>query len=174
MNILQLKQRVKSIWPYVLTVCVCTALFVLGLYQLEVLIVLNYKVVNNEFTYFGKEYPWWFVRDIAYTYTVVAYICSFVTSIFIRRETNEFVKILLLIQGIVVTTLALYMFNYLHLNIVKKCMVLIDKWFELPFGHEIPAKTAYILFTSFIVISCHLLLWMFYILSTLVGVMELF
>jgi len=157
--------KVKPIWHYVLVTCLCTALLIVGFYQLEVLIILNYEVVHPLFKYFDHSFIWWFVRDVAYTYAVISYITSFTTSIFIRREQDLIVKTLLLIQGLAVSTIGLYMFNQLHIEIVKSCMVMIDKWFELPFGYPIPTNFAYKLFTWCIFTACHLQIWLFYIFS---------
>ena len=51
------------------------ALLVLGFYQLEVLMILNCEIVDYWFELpFGYPIPWWFARDIFYTFIVIAYI----------------------------------------------------------------------------------------------------
>ena len=43
-----------------------------GLYQLEVLTILNFEVKDYWFELpFGIQVPWWFARDIFYTWIVI-------------------------------------------------------------------------------------------------------
>ena len=162
----KLVEKTKSIWPYLLVVCICTSLFVLGLYQLEVLMILNYEKTITEFVFLGVKFPWWFIRDIAYTYAVISFVISFVSSIFIRRERDCIVKTLLLTQVIIVTFIGLVMYSQLIDKIIENWIVK-DPWFELPFGYAIPTDVAYVLFNVFILISVHSLPWFVYVYSIL-------
>ena len=50
-------------------------LLLLGLYQLEVLMILNCQIVDYWFELpFGYPVPWWFARDLFYLSIVLGYV----------------------------------------------------------------------------------------------------
>jgi len=50
-------------------------LLLLGLYQLEVLMILNCQIVDYWFELpFGYHVPWWFARDLFYLSIVLGYV----------------------------------------------------------------------------------------------------
>ena len=50
-------------------------LLLLGLYQLEVLMILNCQIVDYWFELpFGYSVPWWFARDLFYLSIVLGYV----------------------------------------------------------------------------------------------------